>query len=81
MTSILINLLKETFLALVAKIAFKTIFERLLTRVIVSSLRKLKDFSDNDVLDETIDDILAMLKGKRLKVIDELESGNETPKL
>ena len=71
MTSILFNLLKETFLALIAKIAFRTIAERFMTRLVIYGLNKIKDYSDNDVVDDTVQDIIDQLKGKRLKVADD----------
>lgn len=71
MTSILFNLLKETFLALIAKIAFRTIAERFMTRLVIYGLQKLKAYSENDVVDETVQDIIDQLKGKRLKVVDD----------
>lgn len=71
MTTIMFNLLKETFLALIAKIAFRTIAERFMTRLVIYGLQKLKDYSTNDVIDETVQDIIDQLKGKRLKVVDD----------
>ena len=74
MTGILFTALKEIFLSLLAKVAFKTVGERFATRLVVYGLDKIKDYSDNDVVDETVDDIVISLTGKRLKVIDELVS-------
>ena len=74
MTTILFTALKEIFLSLLAKIAFKAVGERFATRLVVYGLDKLKDYSDNNVVDETVDDVINQLKGKRLKVIDELVS-------
>jgi len=74
MTTILFTMLKEIFLSLIAKIAFKTVGERFATRLVVYGLDKLKDYSENNVVDETVDDVINQLKGKRLKVIDELVS-------
>ena len=72
MTSILFTMLKEIFLSLVAKIAFKTVLERFATRLVVYGLNKLRDYSENEVVDSTVDDVINQLKGKKLKVIDEL---------
>lgn len=66
--------LKELLLATVAKVAWKAVAERFFTRLVVYGLEKLKDLSTNDVIDETVDDIIQSLKGKRLKVIDEIAS-------
>ena len=74
MISILFTALKEIFLSLLAKVAFKAVGERFATRLVVYGLDKIKDYSDNDVVDETVDDIVISLTGKRLKVIDELVS-------
>jgi len=74
MIGILFTALKEIFLSLLAKVAFKAVGERFATRLVVYGLDKLKNYSDNDVVDETIDDIVIALTGKRLKVIDELVS-------
>lgn len=72
MVQILFAMLKETFLSLVAKIAFKVVLERFFTRLVIYGLNKLKDYSTNDVVDSTVDDIISSLKGKKLKVVDEL---------
>ena len=74
MIEILFTVLKEIFLSLLAKVAFKAVGERFATRLVVYGLDKLKNYSDNDVVAETIDDIVTSLTGKRLKVIDELVS-------
>lgn len=71
MVNVLFSLIKETFLSLVAKIAFKTVAERFLTRLVIYSLNKLKAYSSNDVVDETVQDIIHSLKGKKLKVVDD----------
>ena len=72
MVGILFSILKETLFALVAKIAFKAVAERFATRLVIYGLEKLKDYSTNDVVDGTVQDIVNQLKGKRLKVMDEL---------
>lgn len=72
MIEILFTVLKETFLAIFAKLAFKTIFERFLTRLVVYSLKKLRDMSSNEVVDDTLTDIINSLTGKGLTVIDEI---------
>ena len=72
MVGILFTMLKEIFLSLIAKIAFKTVLERFSTRLVVYGLEKLKDYSTNDVVDETVQDVINQLKGKRLKVVEDL---------
>lgn len=73
MVGILFTILKETFFALIAKIAFKTVAERFATRLVIYGLDKLKDYSTNEVVDETVEDIINQLKGKSLKVVEDLE--------
>lgn len=75
MVGILFSMLKEIFLALVAKIAFKVVAERFASRLVIYGLEKLKKASSNDVVDATVQDIIDQLKGKRLKVVDELTEG------
>jgi membrane protein implicated in regulation of membrane protease activity len=68
--AIAISALKELLLATVAKIAWKTIAERFFTRVVLYGLRKLQSYTDNDVVDQTVNDIIKSLEGKRLYVIE-----------
>jgi len=72
MSAVLLSLLKEVTLSVVGKVTWKVIFERFYTRLLVHSLEKIKKMNTNEVVDETVDDIIYALKGKRLKVIDEL---------
>ncbi|QSX32479.1 hypothetical protein JYB87_11955 [Shewanella avicenniae] len=72
MFNILLAVLKETFMALIAKIAFKTILERFFTRLVVYGLKKLRDLNTNEVVDDTLSDIILSLSGKRLKVIEDI---------
>ena len=72
MVSILFTMLKEVFLALVAKVAFKVVLERFSTRLVIYGLEKLKGYSTNEVVDDTVQDVINQLKGKGLKVVDEL---------
>lgn len=71
MVSIAVTLIKELFLSIIGKIAFKAILERFFTRMLIYSLEKLKDMSTNTVVDETIDDVIKSLSGKGLVVIEE----------
>lgn len=71
MVSIAVTLIKELFLSIIGKIAFKAILERFFTRMLIYSLEKLKDMSTNTVVDETIDDVIKSLSGKGLAVVDE----------
>jgi len=72
MVGILFTMLKEVFMALVAKVAFKVVLERFSTRLVIYGLEKIKGYSTNEVVDETVQDVINQLKGKGLKVVDEL---------
>jgi len=72
MTNIVYNLLKEVFLSLVGKLAFKVLAERFMTRLVIYGLEKIRSYTTNEVVEETVQDVLSQLKGKKLKVIDEL---------
>ena len=73
MTPILINILKEATLSMIGKISWDVVFERFYTRAVVHGLNKIKDMETNEVVDDTVEDIINELKGKKLKVIDELK--------
>ena len=64
--TIALTMLKEAALALVAKLPWKTLVERLLTRVAVWALYKLAGKPTNDLKADTVADFAAALKGKRL---------------
>ena len=66
------SLIYETASAMILKIAWGTISERFFTRVTIWGLEKLKKRWTNEVSQETLDDIIKSLKGKRLKVIDDI---------
>ena len=70
MASIAWNLIKEVLLAIAGRIAFKAILERFVTRVIIQGLRWLSKLSSNDVVDQTVQDIISQLRGKRLTEAD-----------
>jgi len=72
MVNILFTLLKETFLSLIAKVAFRAVLERFSTRLVIYGLEKLKVYSTNEVVDETVQDVINQLKGKGLKVVEDL---------
>jgi hypothetical protein len=72
--SILAPLFKEVGLAMIGKLFGKVIVERFMTRVVVYGLSKLKSYSTNDVVDATVDDVIALLKNKKLKVIDDVSA-------
>lgn len=68
--SIALLTIKEILLGLFFKIAWRSVAERFITRGVIWGLKKLRDFSTNDVFDETLTDIIASLRGKRLYVMD-----------
>lgn len=57
--------------AVLGRIRWTVVLERLLTRMLVATLRWIKELSTNDVVDETVDDIIEQLKDKRLAKADE----------
>jgi len=74
MTGVLLLLLKETTLSMFGKIAWKIIFERFYTRLIITGLNKLKSMSTNDISTDTINDIIDSLHGKKLRVVEDVLS-------
>ena len=72
MKDIILPLLKEVAMASIGKVSFKVLAERFMSRALVYALNKIKNYSSNELADETVSDVLNMLKGKKLKVIDEL---------
>jgi len=60
------QLVADTFSAVMGRITWTVVLERLLTRGLVATLRWLKELSTNDVVDETVELIIAMLEEKRL---------------
>ena len=71
MVGIAFTMLKEILFGLVGQIAFKVIAERFDTRLVIYGLNKLKEKSTNDVIDDTVSDIIGQLKGKKLKVVED----------
>lgn len=65
------KLIADIISAVVGRINWTVVLERLLTRLLVSVLRWIKELSTNDVFDETVDDIISQLKEKRLAKADE----------
>ena len=70
MFEIFLAIIKETTLSLLGKIAWKAIFERFYTRLVIYGLNRIKDMNTNEVIDDTVQDIINDLKGKKLAVID-----------
>jgi hypothetical protein len=64
-------MIKEMLLSLIGRVAWQAIFERASTRLVIFSLKRLESYSTNQVVDDTVNDIINSLKGKGLKVIDD----------
>ena len=71
----LLPTLKDIAMGLFMKIAFKSVLERFVTRLVIAGLKSLAKWSTNDVLDETVQDIIDSLDGKKLKVISDIKAG------
>ena len=72
MTSVLIKLLKETFMALLGRLTFQVLVERFATRLVVYGLEKIQAQATNSVTKDTVTDVISQLQGKKLKVIEDL---------
>jgi hypothetical protein len=72
MPTIALTLLKEILLAMIAKVGWRIVAERFITRVVVWGLQKLASMTTNAVATETVQDILQSLQGKDLDVIEKL---------
>ncbi|MEO9497562.1 MAG: hypothetical protein ABJG42_24025 [Vibrio splendidus] len=66
MVPMFIGILKDTILALLGRIAWKIIFERFFTRMVMTGLRSLVKMSTNEVVKDTLIDVADMLEGKGL---------------
>ncbi len=55
---------------MLGKVTWRVVFERFYTRLLIYSLKKIKNMNTNDVIDDTVQDIIDILKGKRLAIID-----------
>lgn len=71
MVTVVWVLIQEIFLGMIGKVAGKVVAERFATRLVVYGLNKLKDNSENTVVQETVDDVINKLKGNKLSVIDD----------
>ncbi len=73
LTGIVGKTLFEVLKGLFFQISWTIILERFATRLVVWGLETLKGLSTNDVLQDTVDDVIAALQGKRLKEIPQKE--------
>lgn len=68
--NIVVRLLMESMLALVMKIAWAEVIERLLMRLVKRSLRRLAAMTTNDVDDKLVEDVIAGLEQRQLPKVD-----------
>lgn len=73
LTGIIGKTLLEVLKGLFFQVGWKIILERFATRLVVWGLEILKGLTTNDVVQETVDDVVASLQGKRLKEIPQKE--------
>lgn len=73
LTNILGKTLWEVLKGLFFQVAWKVILERFASRLVIWGLEKIKNLSTNDVTQETVDDIIMSLKGKKLKEVEQWE--------
>lgn len=71
MGPIALSLIKEVLLAMVAKVGWRIVAERFLSRLVVWGLETLMKMSTNTVVRETLNDVLLSLSGKGLTVIEQ----------
>ncbi|KAA8598026.1 hypothetical protein F0Z19_3526 [Vibrio cyclitrophicus] len=73
LTGIIGKTIWEILKGLFFQITWKVVLERFASRAIIWGLEALRDLSTNDVIQETVDDVVASLQGKRLKDIPQKE--------
>ncbi len=73
MSTIVLKTVWEIIKGLLLKISWKVVLERFASRAVIWGLECLKGLSTNDVVQETVDDVIASLRGKRLLEIDQRE--------
>ncbi|WP_281222118.1 hypothetical protein [Photobacterium sanguinicancri] len=72
-TGVLLKTLLEVLKGLFLQIGWKIILERFATRAVVWGLETLKNLTTNDVVQGTVDDVIASLQGKRLLEVPKKE--------
>jgi len=72
-TGVMLKTLLEVLKGLFFQIGWKIILERFATRAVVWGLETLKNLTTNDVVQATVDDVVASLQGKRLKEVPKKE--------
>ncbi|MGF1702959.1 hypothetical protein L4D09_21965 [Photobacterium makurazakiensis] len=72
-TGVMLKTLIEVLKGLFFQIGWKIILERFATRAVVWGLETLKNLTTNDVMQATVNDVIAALQGKRLQEIPKKE--------
>ncbi len=73
LTGIIGKTLWEVLKGMFFQVAWKVILERFASRLVIWGLEKIKTLSTNDVTQETVNDIILSLKGKKLKEVEQWE--------
>lgn len=66
LNTLLVKLTKEAILALLGRLPWAAIIERLVSRVAVAGLRKLATMSSNSLTQETVEDMIKAIETKDL---------------
>ena len=66
LNTLLVKLTQEALLALVGRLPWAAIIERLVSRVVVAGLRKLASMSSNSLTQETVNDLIKSVESKEL---------------
>lgn len=69
--NIVSRLVIEAMMAIIRRISWAEVLERLLMRVIKKSLRKLASMTANTVDDELVEDIIASLEKRNLPKVED----------
>lgn len=69
--SLTLKLFKDALSALLGRIKWGIIVERLVTRIVVAGLRKLQNMTSNRLVKQTVDDFLNQLQADGLKKANE----------
>ncbi len=73
LTGIIGKTLWEVLKGMFFQVAWKVILERFASRLVIWGLEKVKNLSTNDVTQDTVNDIILSLKGKKLKEVEQWE--------
>lgn len=66
LNTLLIKLTQEAALALIGRLPWAAIIERLVSRIAVTGLRKLASMSSNSLTQETVEDMITAIQTKDL---------------